>query len=99
MPHRVRGWCRGCNELRAAGDDLTVNTEVLPPAERRDTVRRLIALCHIANDLVDLAETGPGSGGPAAAALREHALRVQGALREVVVDLVANGRASCPDAA
>lgn len=78
---------------------LIVNPEVIPPAERRDTVRRLLALCHIVNELVDLAETETAAGGAASAALREQALLAQAVLRDTVVDLVAAGRAGHSDAA
>ncbi|MEU4837119.1 hypothetical protein [Nocardia testacea] len=71
-----------------------MNPEVLPPAERRDMVRRLIALCHIVNDLVETTETTAADGGPVPHVLHEHAQLVQTVLRDVVVDLVANGRQS-----
>ncbi|WP_328395192.1 hypothetical protein [Nocardia sp. NBC_00416] len=87
------------NNCRAAGDDMVVNTEALPPAERRDTVRRLVALCHIVNDLVELAETESTTGGPASELLCAHAQQIQTAVRDIVVDLVANGRAARSDAA
>ncbi len=54
-------------------------------------VRRLIALCHVVNELVDLAESEP--------ALHGRAVRVQSVLRDTVVDLVANGRAGRSEAA
>ncbi|WP_459546345.1 hypothetical protein [Nocardia sp. X0981] len=75
-----------------------MDTEALPPAERRNTVRRLIALCHIADELVDLADTGPDTGA-VTPALRENAIRLRAVLRDMVVDLVANGRANHPDMA
>ncbi|MFQ6231129.1 hypothetical protein [Nocardia sp. NPDC002869] len=71
-----------------------MNLEVLPPAERRDMVRRLIALCHIVNDLVEIAATTAADGGPGPDALHEHAQQIQAVVRDVVVDLVANGRQS-----
>ncbi|MEU4311762.1 hypothetical protein [Nocardia sp. NPDC024068] len=74
-----------------------MNTEVIPPAERRDMVRRLIALCHIANDLVELAEREPTAAQPVSPALREHARQLRAGLRDSVVDLVANGHAEHPD--
>ncbi len=80
------------------GDDIVVDAEVIPPAERRDTVRRLIALCHTVNDLVAVAEADPG-GGESTALLLEHAHRIQAVLRDTVVDLVANGHARRSDAA
>ncbi|NUS94305.1 MAG: hypothetical protein HOQ36_18195 [Nocardia sp.] len=76
-----------------------MNTEVLPPAERRDMVRRLVALCHIVNDLVEITETGAVDGGLVPEALYEHAQRIQAVVRDVVVDLVANGHAGHSDAA
>ncbi|MEU1981477.1 hypothetical protein [Nocardia sp. NPDC019395] len=77
-----------------------MNTEVIPPDERRDMVRRLLALCHIVNELVDLAEAeSAGSGSAASTALRGHSLRIQTGLRDTVVDLVANGRAGHSGAA
>ncbi|MEU1951665.1 hypothetical protein ACWDO0_27305 [Nocardia rhamnosiphila] len=71
-----------------------MNLEVLPPAERRDIVRRLIALCHIVNDLVEITATTPADGGPDPDALHEHAQQIQTVVRDIVVDLVANGRQS-----
>ncbi|MGW5382049.1 hypothetical protein [Nocardia sp. NPDC003963] len=76
-----------------------MNPEVLPPTERVEMVRRLVALCHIANDLVEIAETGTADGGPVPEEVREHARRIQTVVRDLVVDLVANGRAEHPDAA
>ncbi len=57
-------------------------------------VRRLIALCHIVNDLVEITGTTATDGGPATEVLHEHAQRIQAVVRDVVVDLVANGRRS-----
>ncbi|MGW0177988.1 hypothetical protein [Nocardia sp. NPDC003345] len=74
-----------------------MNTEVIPPSERRDMVRRLIALCHIANDLVELAESEPDTARPVSPALREHARRIRAGLRDSVVDLVAEGHAGHQD--
>ncbi|MGW0005512.1 hypothetical protein [Nocardia grenadensis] len=71
-----------------------MNPEVLPPAERRDMVRRLIALCHIVNDLVEITAAPAADGGPDPVALHEHAQLIQTVVRDVVVDLVANGRQS-----
>ncbi|MGW1737252.1 hypothetical protein ACWCPQ_00420 [Nocardia sp. NPDC001965] len=76
-----------------------MNTEVLPPAERRDMVRRLVALCHIVNDLVEIAEARVADGGPVPEALHDHARRIQAVVRDVVVDLVANEHAGHSDAA
>ncbi|MFI5719228.1 hypothetical protein [Nocardia sp. NPDC051750] len=76
-----------------------MDTEFIPPAERRDMVRRLLALCHIANELVDLIEAESASGGAASATVRGHSQRIQTVLRDTVVDLVANGRAGHSDAA
>lgn len=87
------------NNSAAIDDHRNVNPEVLPPAERRNMVRRLVALCHIVNDLVDLTETGVADNGPVPEALREHAQQIQAVIREVVVDLVANGHAERSDAA
>ncbi len=56
-------------------------------------VRRLIALCHVVNELVDLAES------ESEPALHGRAVRVQSVLRDTVVDLVANGRAGRSEAA
>lgn len=60
-------------------------------------VRRLIALCHIVNDLVEITALPAADGGPDPDTLREHAQLIQTVVRDVVVDLVANGRQ--PDAA
>ncbi len=49
-------------------------------------VRCLLALCHVVNELVDLAESEP--------ALHDRAVLVQSVLRDTVVNLVANGRAT-----
>ncbi|MEV3961822.1 hypothetical protein AB0M34_13125 [Nocardia sp. NPDC050193] len=57
-------------------------------------VRRLIALCHIVNDLVEITANPAADGGPAPGALHEHAQLIQTVVRDVVVDLVANGRQS-----
>ncbi|WP_280400269.1 hypothetical protein [Nocardia carnea] len=76
-----------------------MDPEVIPPAERRDTVRRLLALCHIVNELVDLAEAESAAGSPVSTALHEQALLARTVLRETVVDLVAAGRAGHSDAA
>lgn len=62
-------------------------------------VRRLIALCHIVNDLVEIADTGASDGGPVPEALRGRAQEIQTVVRDVVVDLVANGRTEHSDAA
>ncbi len=62
-------------------------------------VRRLLALCHTANDLVAAAEAEPPGHGASSAALLEHAHRIQAVLRDTVVDLVANGHAQPTDAA
>ncbi|MGI5218365.1 hypothetical protein [Nocardia sp. CA-290969] len=72
-----------------------MDPEVIPPAERRDTVRRLLALCHIVNELVDLAE----SDDTDSTALHQQALLARTVLHETVVDLVAAGRAGHSDAA
>ncbi|MET8795474.1 hypothetical protein ABZV91_03275 [Nocardia sp. NPDC004568] len=74
-----------------------MNPDVLPPAERRDMVRRLIALCHLVNDLVEITATTAADAGPLPDALHENAQLIQTVVRDVVVDLVANGRQ--PDAA
>lgn len=96
---RIRDLPEPRNNDRAGGDDLFVEAEVIPPAERRDMVRRLLALCHTANDLVAAAEAGaPGHDG-SSAVLLEHAQRIQAVLRDTVVDLVANGHAHRTDAA
>lgn len=87
------------NVYRAMGDDIIVDAEVIPPAERRDTVRRLVALCHTVNDLVAAAEAAPFGGGESAALFLEHAHHIQAVLRDTVVDLVANGHAHRTDAA
>lgn len=62
-------------------------------------VRRLLALCHIINDLVEIAETGVADGGPIPETLCAQALQIQTVVRDVVVDLVANGHAERSDAA
>jgi hypothetical protein len=79
------------NDYSAGGDDIFVDAEVIPADERRDTVRRLIALCHVVNELVDLTEAEP--------AMHDHAIRARSVLRDTIVDLVANGRASRSEAA
>lgn len=61
-------------------------------------VRRLLALCHIVDDLVAVAEAEP-AGRDATALLVEHAHRLRAVLRDTVIDLVANGHAHRPDAA
>ncbi len=62
-------------------------------------VRRLIALCHTVNDLVEIVEIGATDGGPVPEALHEHVQQIQTVIRDVVVDLVANGHAEHSDAA
>lgn len=57
-------------------------------------VRRLIALCHIVNDLVEITGTTAADGGQVPDTLHEHAQLIQTVVRDAVVDLVANGRQS-----
>lgn len=55
-------------------------------------MRRLVALCHVVNRLVDLAETET-SNGPASRMLVEHAHMTRDILSDVVLDLVVGEKA------
>lgn len=62
-------------------------------------VRRLLALCHTADDLVTAASAEPSGDNGSPAVLLAHAQHIRAVLRDTVVDLVANGHAHRSDAA
>ncbi|WP_330254273.1 hypothetical protein OG874_06895 [Nocardia sp. NBC_00565] len=65
---------------------LNVATDTMNLAERRQAIRRLVAICHVVNRLVELAETE--SSEP----LIAQAHTTRRVLQDLVLDMVATDR-------